>query len=329
MITVEKRALYHLLRMNWLQEPHLSVEAWQVEDYRSLSLATLFERLKNFDLDLNRISFIAYADVCDSPEDLTEHLIGSDRLTTPQEDQIYLIIFELWRRLMAEKPSLSILCNELDYQIYLYDHQGERDPLLLQEALEKFIKILDKNVDAGISPAQALKLISAYCANDIETFLYDFISDQIDEGQESYAHDLIEAFDPYLGKNKWFKLIRLRLFGYAHSKMAQNLIDQFIEEYWPEQDIDFNLEFLSILGELEDTLHFSFLSKELLSHIHQEEHFRDLLDIGLDYFYRLNRDEQALQLESILQRRSSLPLEKEVQSNDPDLQIATQILTVS
>lgn len=254
MISIEKRALYHLLRMNWLQEPHLSIEPWQVEDYRSLPLTSLFERLRSFGLSLNRASFIAHADVCDSPEDLTEHLIGSDSLTTPLEDQVYLMIFELWRRLMAEKPSLSILCNELDYQIHLYDQELGRDPLALQEALEQFIKILDKNVDEGISPPEALKLISAYCANDIETFLYDFISDQIDEEHESYAHELLEAFDLYLGKNDWFKLLRLRLFGYAHSKMAQSLIDQLLEESSSDQEIDFDLEFLSVLGEFKESL---------------------------------------------------------------------------
>lgn len=320
MIAIEKRALYHLLRMNWLQEPHLSVEPWQVEDYRSLPLSILFERLQDFGVHLNRTSFIAHADVCDSPEDLTEHLIGSSTLATPKEDQIYLITFELWRRLMAEKPSLSILCNELDYQIHLYDQQLERDPLALQEALEKFIKILDKNVDEGISPDQALKLISAYCANDVETFLYDFISDQIDEEQDSYAHELLEAFDPYLGENKWFKLIRLRLFGHAHSKMAQNLVEQIIEEYSSDQELDFELEFLSVLGELEDRLHFSILSKQILSHLKHEEQFRDLLVIGIDYFHRLNQENQAFQLESILNKRSSLPSEKEIHADDPDLQ---------
>ncbi len=327
MISIEKRALYHLLRMNWLQEPHLSIEPWQVEDYRSLPLTSLFERLRSFGLSLNRASFIAHADVCDSPEDLTEHLIGSDSLTTPLEDQVYLMIFELWRRLMAEKPSLSILCNELDYQIHLYDQELGRDPLALQEALEQFIKILDKNVDEGISPPEALKLISAYCANDIETFLYDFISDQIDEEHESYAHELLEAFDLYLGKNDWFKLLRLRLFGYAHSKMAQSLIDQLLEESSSDQEIDFDLEFLSVLGELEDPFHFSLLSEKLLSRVKQEEQLRDLLAISVDYFRHSKRDDQATQLEWILEKRSSFPLEQEISPNDPDLNTAAQILS--
>jgi hypothetical protein len=185
MNAIERRALYNLLRMNWLNEPTLSVESWQVEDYRSLPLPDLFERLKQFNIQLDRVSFIAYADECDSPEDLTEHLIGDRNLPTAQEDQVYLLIFELWRRLMSEKPSLSILCNELDHQIFLYDRHELDNPLALQDALTHFIEILDENVDEGIPPEQAFKLISPYFANDMETFLYDFIAEQIDEGNES------------------------------------------------------------------------------------------------------------------------------------------------
>ena len=53
-----------------------------------------------------------------------------------------------------------------------------------------FKHILDENVDEGVPPEQALQLISTYCANDIETFLYDFISEQIDEDNETYAYGI-------------------------------------------------------------------------------------------------------------------------------------------
>ncbi len=58
MNTIERRALYNLLRMNWINEPTLPVESWQVEDYRALSLPDLFGRLKDFNIQLERVSFI-------------------------------------------------------------------------------------------------------------------------------------------------------------------------------------------------------------------------------------------------------------------------------
>ena len=170
MTSIERRALYHLLRMNWLNEPTLPVETWQVEDYRSYSLPQLFESLKKNKIHLDRTGFIAYADECESPEELSDHLIADHPYTPNQEDEIYLIIFDIWRRLMREKPSLSIVCNELDHQIYLYDHLILDNPNSLQDALLHFSELLHANADQGIPPEQALKLVSNHCANDIETF---------------------------------------------------------------------------------------------------------------------------------------------------------------
>jgi hypothetical protein len=322
---IERRALYNLLRMNWLNEPTLSVESWQVEDYRSLPLSALFERLKQFNIQLDRISTIAYADECDSPEELTDHLIGDRHLQTTQEDQIYLLIFELWRRLMSEKPSLSVLCNELDYQIYLYDHQELENPLALQDALMHFLQILEENIDQGISSEQVLKLIAPYSANDIEAFLYDFIAEQIEEGSESYARELIDDFDAYLGSNKWFKLLRIRLCEKTHSKMAQRIAEQIIEEHLNDQDLDYNLEFLSILAEMEDFAIFRTLIKETLPLIKKEEDFQDLLAITHDFFNRIDLDQKEIQVKALLEKRSVYSLTETIDTHDPDLIVLTQL----
>ncbi len=319
MNTIERRALYNLLRMNWHNEPSLSVEPWQVEDYRSLSLPVLFERLNQFNLRLDRTSLIAYADDCDSPEDLTDHLLGDKRLKTVQEDQIYLLIFELWRRLMSEKPSLSILCNELDYQIYLYDQEQLDNPLALQDALSHFKQILDENVDEGIPPKQAFTLISAYCANDIETFLYDFISEQIDEGNESYAQELLDEFDVYLSDNKWFILLRMRLFGHIHHKTAQKLAALIMEEHLNEPDLDFNLELLSFLAEMGDQATFRQLIQKTIPLIEREEDFQDLLAIALDYFHRLDQEQEENNVQALASKRSNRSLDSIVEAKDTDL----------
>ena len=44
---IDRKALYNLLRLNWLRDPSLDVEPWQVEDYRHLELETLYERLQD------------------------------------------------------------------------------------------------------------------------------------------------------------------------------------------------------------------------------------------------------------------------------------------
>ncbi len=128
------------------------------------------------------------------------------------------------------KTFSSVFCNELDHQIFLYDKGDVEDPLTLQDALANFKQILDENVDEGIAPEQALELISAYCANDIETFLYDFILEQIEEGNESFAEELLDDFAVYLANNKWFALLRLRYSDILIAKTAQKLVEQILEE---------------------------------------------------------------------------------------------------
>jgi hypothetical protein len=319
MNAIEQRALYHLLRMNWLHEPTLPVESWQVEDYRSLSLSTLFERLKPFNIHLDRVSFTAYADECDSPEELTDDLIADRPFSNEQEDQIYLLIFELWRRLMSEKPSLSIVCNELDYQIHLYDQQQLTDPLTLQDALTHFVRILDENVDQGIAPQQAFKLISNYCANDMESFLYDFISEQIDEGNEAYVQELLGDFEIYLGNNKWFKLLRIQLCDHIQGKIGQKLIQEIMEEYLNDQDLDYYLEFLSILVEKGDDSLFRVMMHQTFPLIRREEDFQDLLSIAINYFHCLGQEHQEQTLKKIREKRVSLPLDQALSAYDTDL----------
>ncbi len=314
MNTIERRALYNLLRMNWLTQREVKVEPWQVEDYRNLPLTTLLERLKEFNIDLNRTSFIAFADDSDSPEQLTDLLIGEQKYTTAQEDRIYLLVFELWRRLMSEKPSLSVICNELDEYIYQYDNNQLDNPLALQDALSHFICILEENVDEGVDPNDVIGLISNYCANDIEAFLYDFIFEQIDSDNESYAQELLDAFELFLHNNKWFKLLRIRL---TDERNAQLIADEIFEEHLDENDLPFNLEFFAILAEKELDASFKQLLKKSFSMIQKEEDFQDLLIIAIDYLHRLDRESDEMILQKILNHRKDIPLDTLIFSSDP------------
>jgi hypothetical protein len=317
MNAIERRALYNLLRMNWLKEPDLNVESWQVEDYGSMDLTTLFEKLQQFDIHLNKSTFVHFADECDSPEELTEHLIGDWELSSEEEDQIYLIVFELWRRLLNEKPSLSILCYELDYQIFLYDHDKLDNPLALHDALTHFLQILEKNADHGVPPEEAFRLISSYCANDIEGFLYDFISQLIDEGDYSYASELLENFAPYWKEHKWFKLLCLR--EAKQGKMAERIISEIQEEHTDEPDLDFLLDFLYALLEMNQFTPFLAVWMKTLSFVENEKDFQDMLELAIDYFHLTEQDDKEIALSSILEKRSLISPSKSLSKKDPDL----------
>ena len=75
---MNRKALYNSLRMNWVLDPTIDVEAWQVEDYRSMPIDGLFERLEDMDIRMDKGSFIAFAGSMDTPEELAETLALED-----------------------------------------------------------------------------------------------------------------------------------------------------------------------------------------------------------------------------------------------------------
>lgn len=323
---LEARALYNLLRMTWLQDSSVNVESWQVEDYRQLSLNELFNRLKQLDIQLDKTSFVAHAEECNSPEEFTEVLVGDQQIKAETEDRIYLLVFELWRRLMSEKPSLSIFCDELDHQIYLYDHGKLEDPIALQDAIANLLIVLDDNVDEGMNPQEVFKLICERCANDLETFLYDFIAEQIETENESYAYELLDDFYPYLKDNKWFLLLRGKLFSHSNVKTAQKILLQIIENHLEEQDIEFNLEVLALVAELGTPALFHQVIKQTTSLLETEEDFQDLMAICVDYYHRLDQEEQERVLQQILEHRSRRSLKDLLDPKDPDLLTFSKVL---
>ena len=197
---VERRALYNLLRMSWRLDPKIQVEPWQIADYRSLTTQQLFALLNQHGIRIDQASFMAFAEENDTPEEFAEAL-RPDELDPKSQDKLYLIIFELWRRLKPEKPSLSILCDELDHQLIHMTKKRSRVLNPLKCVLANLLEVLNENVDQGIKPKQAFKFVSEGCAHNVEDFLYDFISELLDDGNYSFAGELFEGFGQYVEKS--------------------------------------------------------------------------------------------------------------------------------
>jgi len=141
------RALYNLLQMNLKQNPNLEVESWQVDDYRSLSTSELFNRLEANQIFLDEKNFLLYVDECDSPEDLTDCLYLEEDFI--KHEQVFLLVFELWRRLVPQKQSLSLFVDQFDHLVEMYEEGRLENDEELQTAIETFQVILDDNLDEG------------------------------------------------------------------------------------------------------------------------------------------------------------------------------------
>lgn len=315
-MNIERRALFNSLRISWLADPRLRVQPWQVEDYRSLSFEEILRRLHTMHMDLDKASFTALADEVDTPEDLCENLWADFNLETAEKDQIYLLIFELWRRLINEKPSLSIFCDELDHQIFAYDHGKMLQVENIQDAIANLEVILDENVDAGGDPVEVFEKISNCCANDLETFLYDYISEQIDMHNYPYAADLLDSFGPFVKDVTWFDFLRARLLSQTDPESADKLFRQIIQDIKKQQDLDLSLEVVSFLAKDGEPDLFPMLARQTVPMLETEEDFQELLTICADYYHFLDQEQEELMIQKILKDRPQNALENQIQPKD-------------
>ncbi|MGZ3634008.1 MAG: hypothetical protein ACXU9U_04475 [Parachlamydiaceae bacterium] len=316
---VERRALYNLMRMNWLRDPSMAVAPWQVEDYRELPLSQLWERLHAHGLQLDKSYFLGLADAVDTPEDLTAFLLEdmepeSDPIVY---DQIYLLIFELWRRFITDRPCLSIFCDELDHQIHLYDTVKENQDESIQDVISTLQTILDENTDKGADPHDVFKLVASNCAHDLESFLYDYICDQLDNHNEAYANELLDAFKGYVTDLRWYEFLRTRLLMLAPKADAKRYLSQLIDYYGYDEDLEFNLEVLAFMVKTGNRELFSKLVKKTLPLVTLEGDFQDLLDICADFYHYLDLEPQEQAIKQILNKRVKLDTESKMMPKDP------------
>lgn len=313
---IERRALFNSLRINWLADPSFKVLPWQVEDYRTASLESLFLRLQKKEVVIDRVSFLALADNVDTPEELCDVLISDADLEPAEQDQIYLLIFEIWRRLVNEKPCLSIFCDELDYQIFAYDHRKMQHPEDIQDAVANLEVILDENTDKGADPVEVFEKVSNCCANDLETFLYDYIAEQIDNHNYPYAADLLDSFGPYARDISWFNFLRARLLFHTHPESADELFRQLSKDIKKEQDLDLSLEVLSFLANGGDPELFRSIAKQTVPLLETEEDFQELLSICADYYHFLDQETEESLIQKILKERPHDAWDQQIQVKD-------------
>ncbi len=323
---IERRALYNSLRMNWLWNPSLPVEQWQVENYRSFSIEMLFERLNKFQIVLDKANFLALVENAESPEDLTDDLLADSELDNETQDRIYLLIFELWRRLSPEKQSLSIFCDELDHQVFLFDNGQTTSIEDLQDAIANLEVILDENSDSGVDPATAFETLSSGCANDLETFLYDYISEQIDNENYSYASDLIEGFSEYVSDVRWFEFLRAQVTATTDSKAANDIIRSLVKKIAKNPDFEFAVEMLSFLSQSGERDVFQTLLKTSLPLAVSEEDFKEILTFSADYFARLDLDKEEHRIQKIIQSRQHILPQAKFNPKDPQV---SELLKIS
>lgn len=312
---LERKALYNLLRMN--KPDGSSTLPWQVKNYAQLSTDLLFKELAKLGFPLDTRHFLALSETSDSPEELCDSLVPEE-VDAKQSDHLFLILFELWRKLTPEKPSLSIICNELDEQIYLYDEGICKTEEALQDAIGNLLALLKKNVDEGLDAEGLFEIVQANTANDVESFLYDYIAEKIDEEAYVIASELLDDFIPFVHDREWFEFLRARILANQDPQKANDLIHELLT-FEDILDAEFGLEMLHFLAHFGDHKLFLTLARKTLALLETEDEFQDLLTIISEYFRCLDQEEMEQKIIAIFQKRSRKSLENPIDPNDPDL----------
>lgn len=312
---LQTRALYNLLRFDARQNPNANHEPWCIEDLREVSLEEIENRLKECGIVLDKESFSRFAEEHDTPEELWELFLSGNE-SPKEQDRIYLLIFELWRRWCPEKQSVSIFCDELDSRIDLYDRGEIEKDERIQDALANLQEILDENSDLGADPISVFEGISEYCAHDLESFLYDVISKLLDAGNTLYAQELIDGFSPYVTKPIWFEFLKARLF--SDQQLLETLLDQ-------ELELPLLFEILRFLTCHGDRSLFVRTIKKIDPLLQTEGEFQEVLSIVSEYYQRLDQDHLEQAIQSLMQRRG--PPQAALDREDPDFQTFYKIAT--
>lgn len=321
---MEQRALYNSLRLNWKMDPTLPVKSWQVADYRSHSVAQLFRSLEELGIRLDRNHFISLAEEVETPEELAQTLSMADDQETV--DRIYLIVFELWRKLMPERQSLSIFCDELDHQINLYDARAVETTEEIEDAIAGLLMLLRENSDEGVDPHRLFESVLEGCAHDVESFLYDFIGAQLEHRNLSYAEEISEALLPYAIEPKWFKFLLAQAIFERDLEESHRLIEQLVKGSEKERDLEFNLELLAYLAQKGEKRSFLQLAKNTIPLAKEEVDFMDLLASSQDFFHFNDDEVKERGIVAIQKRRSNRLQEEPLHPSDPDLKALQALL---
>ncbi|MEI8300811.1 MAG: hypothetical protein WCG10_04265 [Chlamydiota bacterium] len=325
-MSFEGRAFYNLLRMQEA-ETSVVVKPWQALDYREVKENELFHSLEQLDVFLTPKTYKSYAQTCSSPEELAQIILGEEA-DAERREKVYLLLFEMWRRFCKDEQSLSIFCDELDYQIDQHDRGVENDEIL-QELLDELENILDQTADHGEDPQKVFELVAALIAHNIESFIYTFASEQVDKGNDVYASELVDGFYEYFDEKMWLDFLKVRFVAMADPKEAIVMLELLLEKIQEVPDLDLCFEILYYLIYQEDIPLFYTVLKKTEALLEKEEDFQDLLEIVVEYLSTLDKEVEEDKIRALLKKRMHLEKEKAFDLKDNDMKELNKVLRLT
>lgn len=323
---LQRKALYNLLQINLTQieSGDLKVgnlKKWQVDNYREKTSEELFRQLNSLGIALNVQNFEAYSKNFESPEEMVER--SAKEREPLEQDEIFLILFELWRRFFPEKRTLSIFCDELDYQMVAYDLEK---PSQIADTLADLQQLLEEYVDQKLEPRQAFQLIQMYCANDLESFLFDYILNEIESGNQSYATELLDGFKRFVKGTEWFDYLTARAELVSDPVEGFEHLERMVHQIHAETSLDLVEEILFFLANSGNHSLFYTLAKKTIPSLKCEKDFQEFLEACYAHYDYLELKQPSLAIAFLYHSRCNIPTETPLSPSDPGLMEMRAIL---
>ncbi len=325
-VLLQRKALYNLIQLNLtrIETGELQVgnlKKWQISNYRALPPEDLFAQLRELNIDLDLMRFEELSQNFEAPEEMVEKL-ASNREPL-EKDQIFLIFFELWRRIWPEKRTISIFCDELDHQMIAYD-LGR--PSEITDALAYLQQLLEEHADRGLDPHHCFQLVQTYCANDIESFLFDFTLNEIETDNYSYAIELLDGFKPFLKPSLWFDYLRARACILKDPEDGYEMLEIVIHKITQETPLDLVADILFFLANSGNHSLFYTLAKKTMPLLKSERDFQEFLEACYSHYDYLELKKPALAIAHLFYSRRGIPSHTPLAETDPGMEEMRVIL---
>lgn len=323
---LQKKALYNLIQLNLprIEKGELTIsdlESWQIANYREKTDDELFQQLKGLGISFDPQQFETYGKHFEAPEEMVEEL--AQNREPLEKDHIYLVLFEMWRRYFPEKRTISIFCDELDNQMMAFDLE---QPNQVADSIAYLKQILDEHVDQSIPPKQALELIQMHCANDIQSFLFDYILSEIEAGNQKYASELLDGFLPYVENSLWFAYLDARSVILEDDEAGFYKLEQLVEAIDSQTDLALVEEMLFFIANTGNHSLFYTLAKKLLPMLKKEEDLKVFIEACYAHYDYLEIKPAALAIAKLFYSRKGMDPELPLSPIDPGLLKMQEIL---
>lgn len=285
---LRSRLKYNQLRMRALEED-VDAPRWMLEDYRKLSWRRLQQDLQALGV-VNDLGILKAS--CESVESFEQWyavLIQQGNFSTTDQEHLWLVAFEVWRRFYPEQQSFETLCDDIDDMIFRYETGSIRDEQV-QDLLHRIVELIEQQSRSKRAAKQMFAALDASCAHGLELFIYDYIDDQIHAQASSCAIDLLDHFQDLVQEDRWLQFLRARLApGPEVFSAFMHLLSQFDQDRH-SSDIELAFEILAYLCECNLSNIFAKYCAWLMRQKLDKEEEEDLCDLIDEYLHNHKED---------------------------------------